>query len=237
MNLSRYCNWLLRVLACFDWDLPTVKAVAAWEPTFPHVMTTDNLAEYLFTFIKCALKLDDIQAFEILKLRFRHLDLNSMFSEEFLALDEALDVLEPADVRMIHKDQETIENVVKRDKSFKLDFHLLAKRILVPAAPKAGGKGKGKKGKAGKSDVQRVPVDSNIPHDMASSLMPPGGHVWQNRKGQAWCCHVPPRPRFSEPWCLDTTGALFRIARRAWEQHLQLTGGDWSSCPHIFPDS
>ena len=141
--------------------------------------------------------------------------------------------MEPGDAKMVHEDQTKAVAAATRDTQFMADYHRLAKAILKPAEAKGKGKGKGKK--AAPSEVTRTPVDSTIPHHQVSARLPPGAHIWQNRKGQAWSWHVPPRPRFSEPWGLDTTAALFRISKRAWEQHLQMHGLEWSSCPHIFP--
>ena len=146
--------------------------------------------------------------------------------------------MEPADVKMVHDDQDTAAKSTVSRAAFLRDYRQVAADIRAKAAgPPHAAKGKGKgKAKAAAPPLVRVPVDSTIPHDQAARLMPPGASIWQGRKQQAWCVHVPPRPRISEPWGLDVSKALMRVAYRAWVLHLDLHSLDWPACPHIFPE-
>lgn len=218
-------------------DMSTMQALSFWVPDFPRDLVTDDLPLFVFTFIKVVLKCTDVEALARLQKRLGYNDMAAFFTSELLDLDEALEVMDGPDIKMIHDDQDAARRSRGSRASFLRDYRAVAASVKAKAAPPpvAKGKGKGKGGKAGKPPP-RVPINASIPHDQAATLMPPGASIWQSRKNYSWCVHVPPRPRISEPWGLDTQKSLVRIAYRAWVLYLDLNSMDWPDCPHVFPD-
>lgn len=71
-----------------------------------------------------------------------------------------------------------------------------------------------------------------IPQGAVRAFCPPGASLWRNNIGGGWCGHYAPFARVS---ALNMTsggsrGALLRVLRMLWRQHIQFTGADDSIC-------
>lgn len=68
-------------------------------------------------------------------------------------------------------------------------------KALVLANARAKSKAKKTKGTA--SHTGRLPVLTDVDQKVARQYAPPGGYIWRNRFGGAWCSHFDPFRRFS----------------------------------------
>ena len=88
-----------------------------------------------------------------------------------------------------------------------------------------------KKGPAGGPQKKLPEV---IEQAVAKRFIPEeGASIWPSNTRRAWCGHVPPRRRISEPF--EANGgehqALRAIVVRIWQQYLELKGQLLSECP------
>jgi len=213
--------------AFFGNDVSFLAKIAPCIPKYNGDASAEDEVELLFGMLKAAKPAwSNGKVMDVIKNIFRENDLDAWYSKEFLKLDEALGVMETPDVNMIHDDQKREQSRATSRKHFAVSY-----RRKVESLEKEGGKEEKAKPKKG---PERVPVEAEIPQPVLASMMPPGGSVWQCRGKQSWACHVPPRPRFSEPWGDNCEAAAHTIAMRAWARYLQMIGKGWDSCPHQF---
>ena len=165
---------------------------------------------------------------KLVQKRIGKFDMSALYAGELLELDEALEVMEYPDIKMIQKDQKAVAGILGAKKKFVSD---LGKKV---AALRAAGKIPDSKSFCvGKKDT-RTPVEASIPHAIAISRFPPGASLWQARKKRQWQCHVPPRPRIHEPWGGNDEVALTAILKRAWGMYLEMSKLSWEHCPYKF---
>ena len=135
-----------------------------------------------------------------------------MYAAELLQLDEALEVMEQPDIKMIEKDQETEARRTNSRHHFAKDYALLLREKRASGSvpfdkgiPKAGFKGKEKK-----------PLEATIPHNQVKKLLPPGGSIWQSRTKHKWMAHMPPKLRIHENWDDFCERASAVVLKRLW---------------------
>ena len=94
-------------------------------------------------------------------------------------------------------------------------------------------KAKGKAKAKAKAVAAKPRLAAHIEQTEARRWIPEGSSIWRSLTRGAWCAHVPPLRRISEPWVVHGCEqlALKTILVRMWAQHLELVGGDPSDCP------
>ena len=97
--------------------------------------------QLLFFLIQTHLKTDDRTTLDILAMRMTLTDAEEDFMEHVLALDEATDVLEEADIAVLNKEKQSAENGTATHEDFKLEYYLKAKAVREAVAAKGAGKG------------------------------------------------------------------------------------------------
>ena len=217
--------------AFWDIDVGGLTKIAERIPDFTGDLHTDDEVEILLAMIMAIRKIDAFDAMVIIRKRYRALDLDSWYSKELLGLDEALEVMDSSDHTIFRDGQKQLENKSTSWAQFRRSFHKHMQAVKAGKPSGSGGVGTAASRARGKD---RVAVEAEIPQAQLKEYMPPGVTCWQSRKRQAWCCHVKPRPRFSEPWGSNCKRAGNRIAMKAWAQYLELEGLDWSACPWQF---
>ena len=144
---------------------------------------------------------DEQQALEYLKHRLAAFHGLHTCAKEFLEMEEVDEVLDPADVKVLIAERETLTTAIQDHETFTTEFTARARQLRLAkakAAPKAKAKGKGKgKGKAAPVVILRPPVDFDIAQPDAKTYCPQGGSIWRNRLSGGWCSHSPPFIRFS----------------------------------------
>jgi len=231
-----FCNGLessLLTVAAREafWDLP----LDVLQQLQPHISGSvspgkaDNVVATLMGMIQSVLGCDEMAAVDCLKKRFAQNDLTCMYANEFLGMDEALEVLEPRDVQLIHAEQAAVASKATSWTRFKADDSAAVKAVKAKVAQEQKNARKTRRNK-------QTPVDSSIPHQDAAKYMPPQTSVWQSRTRFSWHARVAERPRISEPWHNDQGKALHRLAKRAWAQHLEMKVQGMDACPFLFDD-
>jgi hypothetical protein len=100
----------------------------------------------------------------------------------------------------------------------------------VTAANAAGAKRKKTPSKGGPQFPAKIP--STIAQSDAKLYIPPGSSIWRALNRSAWNAHLPPYPRISEQWAIESEhGALLRILRRLWRMYNELQGRPEDECP------
>ena len=94
-------------------------------------------------------------------------------------------------------------------------------------------KAKGKAKAKAKAAAAKPRLPAHIEQTEARRWIPEGSSTWRALPRGAWCAHVPPRRRISEPWAVHGCEqlALKTMFVRMWAQHLELVGDGPSDCP------
>jgi hypothetical protein len=189
------------------------------------ISLVDALVTSLMGILKCTLA----QAIDRIAIRLGTLDEGSYWCQELLGIDDAVDVVERSDAKLIAQEQDGAANQAASTAQFRKDFRKRAwdARALAEPAPK--GKGRGK---ARLDTREKFPVA--VPQQEASRYKPPGCSIWRGWTREEWCGHCPPRKRLvSKDEDYESEYAAMRdVLRRLWIQHLDVKGLPSSSCPH-----
>ena len=202
------------------WDLDAGFLLKLWNahPDFDAPPEKEDEVSLLCLMARHFLGQSDQEAMDIVKLRWKENDIQNWYTAEFLQLDEALQVLDVPDVRMVQEGQKAQGSINERWSEFKRNFRSKAESLR---EAEAAGK-KAKPGCKAGAKKDRKPLDATIPRSQAKACLPPNASIWQSRKGRAWCVHVKPRPRISEPWGTDQGVALAIVYQRAWKKKQRL---------------
>jgi hypothetical protein len=148
------------------WDIDAGFLARLWKAHPDIVGEPDGTDEVsvLFGLTQQVLGSSDKDTLDVIKRRWKESDLESWYSKELLALDEALQVLDRQDINMVHADQKHAESKAERWRQF--SKHDRANCTAVRAGAKGHGCGKGG-GKVGKPKKDRAPVGASIDHETA----------------------------------------------------------------------
>jgi hypothetical protein len=161
--------------------------------------------QLLFEIIKRALKLDDATTLDILAQRFVAPAEEDDYAEHVLNIEEAVEVLEEQDIKVLNAERKQIPQLRETRLSFKGEYVERRAKVFAAAAaaaaaakakaaPKAAPKAAGGAGCA----VDNIP--DNINQKTANKILPPGGQLWCGHKRHEWCGHLKPFSRISYMW-------------------------------------
>jgi hypothetical protein len=162
------------------------------------------------------------------------------WSEELMQVDEAVEVLDPSDEKVLRNQQKDAVSSMEECKTFKQDFKLKAKHVH-EAAAKAVPKKKGKPKAVAAKYPARLPKfpEHSITVEMARSCVPEGGFLWADVQFGSWQGHFPPHPRKGRAWRkYGEKEALRLVLEDLWGHYLVQHGLDPCACPikGIFPE-
>jgi hypothetical protein len=176
------------------------------------------------------------QVLDILYHRLAHMHSANLFAQEVMALDEALDVLEESDKRVVIQEQSSATSSAAATKSFKASS--AAKARSVRESGLAGKPAPKKRAKKKEFFKETFGHTFDIGQPAAKRFAPPGGSIWRSLTGrQGWNGHFPPNPRISTAFGDGTTtcrAACSDALIRLWDQYLTKHGLDWAQCPYDF---
>lgn len=159
------------------------------------------------------------ETLDILHRRLAHSAVNDV-SAAILEVDEAVELLERSDVRVLYQEQQDVRREKTSRQSF-ADAYRERRRTLAMKCP-------GRRGSRAKSVLPKL--GSQVDQKLAKSLLPPGASIWRGLTRGQWCGHLQPYARVSRPWAGDESAACLQVIRELWDQFLEMTGQDWSAC-------
>ena len=178
----------------------------------------------LFAVTKQAWRLaDDDKVMDILKHRLAKLQPSSQSVDEFLAIDEAHEVLDVEDIEEVSKAKDKIKRSQAAFDKFGQDFSAKRRETMAASASSSS---------KTKTKELVLPEVGRIPHSEAKKFMPPGGQLWQDTNPGAWHSRRPGLGGSARRW--STHGqeeALHLVVREAWKQHCYLEGIPPQLCP------
>ena len=189
--------------------------------------------EALWHLVKMITKLPDDKVLEIMCLRLTKLEQNLLWADQVQDLDEATDVLDEPDRRVLKEEQDRNKKGAVTSSDYKKSYSKEAKR-------QRKNKDKAHKGpveapKKKENLCTTFAADFDVPQKQASKWLPPGAHVWRGISGRcAWHAHLKPNKRVSCPFKesgVSCREALRRVLVMVWDQHLLKAGEEWSKCP------
>ena len=192
-----------------------------------------SLFELLWIMVSSILKLPDEAVLQILYKRMTKLDVQLAWAEYVEELDDALDVFEEADRRVLLEEKKRNRSVGTDRADYRKAYMQKAKGVYKKKVA-AGGKKKGVDG-AKASLMKHYEGDFQVSQAQAKLWAPPGGHVWRSVTGKAgWNGHLQPNPRCSCKFNVNDVSckeALRRVLVNMWDQHLSMHGQEWDECP------
>jgi hypothetical protein len=148
-------------------------------------------------------------------------------ADDIMGLDLTGGVLNNEDKELVADAQVAIGK--QRQERSELQTKVKEKRASVGSSGARAKAGASKGGDTKKwKGIKQCPPGS-ITQEEASGMCPPGGHIWRNRTGGAWCGHLPPHRRISATWLQHGhREAAIWVLQQLWNSYLQNTS---DSCP------
>lgn len=206
-----------------------------WGMTVP---VGSSLFETVWSLVKFSLPhLDEAQLLSVMQRRVAQLEYNSLFSQELLAVDEAVEVLDKSDEHRIRQEQHTCrEHNIQRE-AFKTECHKRAAEVRekqTTVAKKNKHKNSVASGSSSGGYPARIPKwpPNNIPLVEAKRLAPEGSSLWSSLQHGNWQGHYPPYPRCSRSWQrYGEYRALMLVLQHLWRWKLWDQGLSPKDCP------
>ena len=177
--------------------------------------------QLLLAIIMDTLKLDRCASLDNIAQRLAVPDMEEDYAEHVLSIDEAVDVLEEQDIKVLNSERKAIPVERQTREDFKIEY--TKHRVEAEAARAAKGAGRGGAGRGAEArgggvrgaagrgaegrgrghGGGRAPVDhieDDITTASAKRFLPPGGQLWCGHKRHEWCGWMPPFSRISYMW-------------------------------------
>lgn len=184
--------------------------------------------ELLSQLVRHILECSESEVLDCLAHRLASADKDMAHAAALAELDEGIQVLDQRDHQEVKSSVQDSAGSTCDRAQFSAAFR--AKRVAVrSAAAKSQAK---KRGRSAQASAPR-PFPNTIAQSEARLYIPDGSSIWLSNTRFAWCAHVPPRSRISEPWQKHGSdqAALQCILRRMWRQHCELSGIAEADCP------
>jgi hypothetical protein len=158
-------------------------------------------------------------------------------SEELATSEEAMEVLEQRDSKIVSKHLLEAEVQKQELQSFTEQYKVKHNKVCPPAVAVVKAKGRVKKGQAASSSTGARHYNPIYPTGTisladAKAMCPPGAIVWSGKGIGNWQGHFPPFPRVSRSWAkYSEPVALQLVLRDLWKNHLDVNGLGKSDCP------
>ena len=170
--------------------------------------SNQSFFQLLFEIIKRGLKLNDSGTLDILAQRFVATETVDDYSEHVLNIEEAVEVLEDQDIKVLNAERKQLPQDRETRASFKTEYVEPRSKVnaAIPAeaaVPKAAPKGRKvavAAGGAGGAGGAKDDIPDSITQKSAKRFLPPGGQIWCGHKRHEWCGHLPPFSRISYMW-------------------------------------
>jgi hypothetical protein len=190
-----------------------------------------SLFDLLWAFLKQKTTASDDEALRIIYTRLTKEQVSSV-AETLLQMDEALEVLDAQDVKLVTAEQKAIIEAKARHNTFQAEYVARAKMVAA-AKPKAKAKAKAKAAMAPGPPVRTY--EHHITQAEAKLLLPPGASVWRGVSRGEWNSHLPPARRNTESFHKHGSSALaLKIAlQKVWHTHLLQLGLNDTECPIV----
>ena len=161
----------------------------------------------------------------------------SSITEELANSEEAMEVLEQRDSKIVSKHLEEAEAHKQELESFTVQYKVKHNKVCPPKA-EVKAKGRPKKGQgASSSSAATSHYNPTYPTGTisladAKAMCPPGAIIWAGKGIGNWQGHFPPFPRVSRQWSKYTEPvALQLVLRNLWGHYLDKNGKGKSDCP------
>lgn len=154
-------------------------------------------------------------------------------TEELASSEEAMEVLEKRDEKIVSRFLEEAEVHKQELQSFTEQYKAKHNKVL-PPKPAAKAKGRPKKGESASSISGYRPMypTGTISHADAKAMSPPGSIIWSSHATGNWQGHFPPFPRVSRQWSKYTEPvALKLVLQNLWSHYLDVNGMNKCDCP------
>lgn len=156
-------------------------------------------------------------------------------TEELASSEEALEVLEKRDGKIVSRFLEEAEVQKQELQSFTAQYKAKHNKVC-PPKPEAKAKGRPKKGQGASSSAtsQYNPTypTGTISLADAKAMCPPGAIIWSSKGIGNWQGHFPPFPRVSRQWSKYTEPVALRLVlQNLWSHYLDVNGLGKSDCP------
>ena len=165
------------------WTLP-MSFLVSYAEHFAIVLPPGaKLFDVLWALIKKILKLGDQATLDIIHKRLVDYDLSTLFAEHILCCDEAQDVLEEADFKVLEGLQETAKERLSGKEALKGDFKAKASELKKPKEPSKKKLKKAVLPAARKSLNDSYEEHFDISQAEAKTWLPLGASVWRAYTG------------------------------------------------------
>ena len=183
----------------------------------------DKLCDVLFAVVKKLCKCSDAEALALISKRLAVNDVSASFAEALLEIDEAAQVMDKADVKLLKQAQEKESDNRDEHADFASDFRdsMARHRAAQPAARSDRGR---------RQPIRDIP--DRISQDEAKAMAPPGCYIWRGLRTQTWNGHCAPRRRISSSLLeMSDSQAMLNVLQRLWQQYLEFNGLGPEACP------
>lgn len=184
-------------------------------------LKSDSLFQVLFKVIQAHLKLSDTDVMDILAQRLEKKQ--DEVSEAVLEVDEAAEVLEQEDRKLITQSKDKLKEENSRAATFGEEYAHKRREVRLFELEKAKS---GPPAKRQKASAPRLP--SLISQSTAQEFLPPCKcSIWKGHTRLDWNGHRPPFSRVHAPHSLyGEEGAMLRVLAMLWLQHCKVLAID-----------
>lgn len=220
--------WRLAARNSF-WNLPKTTLVQLAKAGFGLDLQSESLFNILWSLIQQVFQdLPENDRLAMLQRRCRDTPEQDC-AEAIFGLDLTNDLLPTDDKTIVKKAKEAAQAQMKE--VGELSKEVVKKKTSIAALGAGANKPKQKSEKQSKAEqlrkwrgLKECPAGS-ITQPEASGMCPPGGYIWRNRHGGAWCGHYPPHRRVSASWlAFGHRQAAMEVLAKLWASYLDDTG-------------
>ena len=198
---------------------------------------TSSLFDVLFSVVKhCASKGDE-EVMTILLQRLAFSQMASQWSEDLAEIDEAKQVLDRHDARIVEEEQQRVKQMMFEDEVFSGDFKAKHSELEQKKKKKKKTDAATDKKPTEPKDASTLPkklprVASEIEHATVKHFAPAGGYLWRDRCLNSWCAQYKPWPPVRRSWVKYGEPEALRLCiAHLWEKHCFSLDLPKSACP------
>lgn len=193
-----------------------------------------SMLDLLTTMASSLLGASEEETLRIAHRRVVMLNDDTLFSEELLKVDDAIQLLDSNDHEEFCREQKAAQRTVTERDEVSAEYHRRATELRVRAAKSKSKDGKRRRvGDAPGAKFPKVlPPISTIPQAHAKLFIPPGSSIWRGLGRGEWWGHFAPYSRTRAAWSrYGEAGAMHEVIKRLWRQHNQFHGHPLEECP------
>ena len=166
------------------------------------------------------LKCSHERAVAIVSQRMAASQRDELFAENFLQMDEAIELIDKNDREVVAQEQKKAEDAKEEAMLFRKEFELARQRVGQPK-------------KRQKAD-NRPPLPHTTDQATARVWVPPTCHIWLSNVKPEWWGHCHPyvrvRSKYNTPE--EEGPAVARTIKLLWEPYLEREGKAVEDCPY-----